>query len=325
MIIVPPEWAPQTAIWTAWPQEELWPGVCDAVRREVGAMIRALAEGEQIKVLAMPGETEASARMALDDIVNAEIISAPYGDIWLRDTGPIFAREDGKSVALIFRLNGWGGKYLYPHDDDVSMFIATRSGTPNTQHDFVLEGGGVEFDGAGRLLTTRSCLLNPNRNPHFSPVDVETRLRTVFDVSEIIWLDEGLLLDHTDGHIDNIARFAGGNRVLCQVPSGADDPNAVVLKAIQEELRRHRLDIVTIPSPGRIAYPTGEVAPASHMNYVIGNKAVVVPVYEDKYSAEAVDILSEVFPGRKIVPLPAANLLTGGGSFHCITQQEPLG
>ena len=173
-------------------------------------------------------------------------------------------------------------------------------------------------------MTTRSCLLNANRNPSLNQREIEQRLEKAFGVHQILWLDQGLLNDHTDGHIDNIARFIPNGAAVCQSPSGDDDPNSAILHAISEALKGFGLEVVHIPSPGRILSADGAVMPASHMNYIIGNKTIVVPSYEERYSAEAVARLGPCFPGRKVIALPAAHLLTGGGSFHCITQQEPV-
>lgn len=323
MRYVPPEWAPHKAIWTAWPSRpDLWPDILDEARGEVTAMVKALAVGDHVKVLATSGEAEESARAALAG-KNIHVIAAPFGDIWFRDIAPIFARNAKQPAALTFQVNGWGEKYIYEHDDQVATFIAEASGTPAIHHDFILEGGAVEFDGAGRLLTTKSCLLNPNRNARLSQSDIEQKLREAFGVEHIIWLEEGLLKDHTDGHIDNIARFVGEGTVVCQHPSGKDDPNAERLFAIIKHLKAQDLKVHAIPSPGRILYADGSLAPASHMNYIIGNKTVVMPCYEERYSTEAAAGLRALFPGREIIALPAMHILTGGGSFHCITQQEP--
>ena len=324
MINVPPEWAPHKSIWTAWPSRaDLWPGILEETRREVAAMVLALAGGDQVKVLVLPGEAEESAQAVLQH-ANIKVIPALFGDIWFRDTAPIFARDDHHPIALTFQVNGWGGKYIYAHDDEVAAFIAHQSGTPARKQDMVLEGGALEFDGKGRLLTTRSCLLNPNRNPSLTFDDIEHRLTEAFGVQQILWLDQGLMNDHTDGHIDNIARFVSGGVVVCQSPSGHDDPNAETLRSIHIDLQRYGLEVVDIPGPGRITSTSGEIVPASHMNYIVGNSTVVVPCYEDRYAAEAVAGLRPLFPGRDVVALPARHLLTGGGSFHCITQQEPL-
>ncbi len=327
MNAIPAEWRPHKAIWTAWPSAaDLWGEDLDPARAEVAAMVRALADGgagDKMRVLAHGREAEASAKLAIGQ--SAEIVVAPFGDIWLRDTGPIFT-SDGR--ALGFKFNGWGGKYILPHDEEVSARIALASGADFKMHDFILEGGAVEMDGEGTLLTTRQCLLNPNRNPHWTEAGAERELMRALGVEKVLWLDEGLTNDHTDGHIDNLARFVAPGRVVCQAPFGPDDPNAEVLEEIalalggMTDALGRKLDVIRIPGPGIVLDEDGDAVAASHMNFLIGNTSVVVPTYSASAQA-AVDALKPLFPGRKIIGLPSRAILTGGGSFHCITQQEP--
>lgn len=330
-VAVPPEWAPQRAMWTAWPAAASeWNGDLDTPRRDVAALVRALKPTNHVRLLVNGAEAETSAHAALGDA--AEIIPAQYGDIWLRDTGPIFARRPDGAVALRFKTNGWGGKFDLPGDDTIGDDIAQATGTPIMGFDFVLEGGAIDHDGEGTILTTRQTLLNANRNG-WTTKAAETALRTTFNAKTIIWIDEGLAGDHTDGHVDNIARFIGPARVLCQAPSGTDDPNAALLDAIARRLeaatdaKGRKFDVVRIPSPGRVVNAMGEIAPASHMNFVIANGVVVVPVYGTASEQTALDALRGVFPDRKVIGLPSHGLLgagdVGGGSFHCITLQEP--
>jgi agmatine deiminase len=327
MNAIPAEWRPHKAIWTAWPSAaDLWGEDLDPARAEVAAMVRALADGgagDKMRVLAHGREAEATAKLAIGQ--SAEIVAAPFGDIWLRDTGPIFT-SDGR--ALGFKFNGWGGKYILPHDEEVSARIALASGADFKMHDFILEGGAVEMDGEGTLLTTRQCLLNPNRNPHWTEAGAERELMRALGVEKVLWLDEGLTNDHTDGHIDNLARFVAPGRVVCQAPFGPDDPNAEVLEEIalalggMTDALGRKLDVIRIPGPGIVLDEDGDAVAASHMNFLIGNTSVVVPTYSASAQA-AVDALKPLFPGRKIIGLPSRAILTGGGSFHCITQQEP--
>jgi len=331
-ISVPAEWAPQKAIWTAWPADpDQWNGDLASPRRDVAALVRALGRSNRVRLLVAGVEAEASARAETGGV--AEIIPARYGDIWLRDTGPIFARTEGGAVALRFRTNGWGGKFDLPDDATVGDDIARLAGAPIRKFDFVLEGGAVEQDGEGTILTTRQTLLNENRNG-WTERHAEAALRDAFGAKKVIWLDRGLVNDHTDGHIDAIARFAGPGRVVCQSPAGADDPNAENLDEIARTLEAatdalgRKLKVIRIPSPGLVIDDTGELAPASHVNFVIANGVVVVPVYGTASAERAVEALQAVFSGRKVIGLPSKSLLgsgiAGGGSFHCITQQEPL-
>lgn len=320
---IPAEWSPHKALWTAWPSHpELWEADLDGARAEVAAMILALAPGEPIKVLCHGAEALASAAAALS--THAELYDAPFGDIWLRDTGPIIARHGKQTMAVRFTNNGWGGKYDLPGDDTVGDSLAAFANLKITRHDFVLEGGALEHNGTGTLLTTRQCLLNPNRNPGWTEAVAEQKLREALNCKRVLWLEEGLRNDHTDGHVDNLARFVGSNEVVCQSPSGDDDPNAARYEMIAAELKAMGLVVHRIPSPGLVCDEDGEPMPASHMNFIIGNAAVVVPTYEDCFSAQAVTALQSLFRSRTVIGLPSTHLLTGGGSFHCITQQEPL-
>lgn len=330
-ISVPAEWAPQKAIWTAWPADaEEWNGDLASPRRDVAALVRALAPSNHVRLLVAGGEAEASARAALEDA--AELIPARYGDIWLRDTGPIFARTATGPIALRFQTNGWGGKFDLPDDATVGDDIARLARTPARKFDFVLEGGAVEHDGEGTFLATRETLLNANRNG-WTEAQAEAALVEAFGARKIVWLDRGLLNDHTDGHIDVLARLVGPARVVCQSPYGADDPNADVLAEVARTLEAatdalgRRFELVRMPSPGRVVNELGDALPASHMNFVIANGVVAVPVYGTPSAARAVEALQAVFRDRKVVGLPSLGLLgsgsAGGGSFHCITREEP--
>jgi agmatine deiminase len=331
-VTVPPEWALLKAVWTAWPADAReWNGDLETPRRDVAAMVRALSETNRVRLLVNGPEAEASARNALPGV--AELVRARYGDIWLRDTGPIFARTHDGPVALRFATNSWGGKYDLPDDATVGDDIALTAETTVRRFDFVLEGGAVDHDGDGTILTTRQTLLNPNRNG-WTKEAAENALAAAFGARKIIWIDEGLKNDHTDGHIDNIARFVGPGRVVCQAPAGPDDPNRDTLEAIARTLRNatdaagRKLQVTLIPGVGLYRNALGDVSPASHMNFVIANGLVVVPVYDTPTQDAALSALQVVFPDHKIVGVPSRGLLgcgtAGGGSFHCITQQEPL-
>jgi agmatine deiminase len=332
-ITTPAEWAPQKAIWTAWPATVAeWNGDLASPRRDVAALVRALAlAGNKVRLLANGEEAEASARAELGNA--AEIIPAKYGDIWLRDIGPIFAHSGRSPVALRFKTNSWGGKYDLPDDATVGDVIADLAKTRVRRFDFVLEGGAVDHDGEGTILTTRQTLLNPNRNG-WTKAEAERALRNAFGARKVIWIDEGLKNDHTDGHVDNIARFVAPGRVVCQSPAGADDPNAATLDAIARTLERatdaagRKLDVVRIPGVGLYHNALGEIAPASHMNFVIANGVVVVPMYGSETEAGMLQALQKIFPTRAVVGVSSRGLIgcgrAGGGSFHCITQQEPL-
>jgi agmatine deiminase len=331
MLSIPPEWAPQQAMWTAWPADlRQWKGDLATPRHDVASMVRVLAADNRVRVLVKGAEAEASAREALGGA--AEIVHARYGDIWLRDTGPIFARTRGGAVALRFTTNGWGGRFDLPDDAVVADEIAGLAGVALKRFDFVLEGGAVEHDGEGTVLTTRQTLLNANRNG-WTKEAAEAALQESFGTRKIVWIDEGLANDHTDGHIDNIARFVGPARVVCQAPAGADDPNADTLNAIAAALeaatdaKGRKFEVIRIPGVGRYRDANGDIAPASHLNFIIANGVVVVPVYGTATQDMALDALQEVFADREVIGVSSRGLLgcgdAGGGSFHCITRQEP--
>ena len=294
------------------------------------ALVRALAPTNRVRLLSNGSEAIRTAVTAVGDV--AEIIPAAYGDIWLRDTGPVFATMHGEPRALRFRTNGWGGKFSLPGDETISGNIAELAEVAAQAFDFVLEGGAVDHDGAGTVLTTRQTLLNPNRNG-WSQGDAEAALRASLGARKVLWIDEGLTGDHTDGHVDNIARFVAPARIVIQESAGSDDPNAAVFEAIARNLegatdaQGHPIEIVCIPSPGLVLNALGEIAPASHLNFAIANGIVVVPVFDTDTQADALARLQAVFPDRKVIGLPAMGLLgagdAGGGAFHCITREEP--
>ena len=318
----PPEWAPQSSVWVGWPHlKDAWAEDYDGAQREIAALVKALSPVVKVKLVIGDPASRAEAADLIGDL--AEMYDAPMGDIWLRDIGPVFVKYLNRLEGLGFEFNGWGGKYELEGDTETAAAIARLEGHPLKRLPFVLEGGAVEQDGDGNLITTRQCVLNPNRNEGWTEKTAEENLKLAFNVSRIIWLGDGLLGDHTDGHVDNIARFIGPGHVLCQTPSGEDDPNADILRAIEDELRSAELEVSTIPSPGRLENEDGEPIPASHMNFLISNGRVILPVYEDTYSKIAEAELQALMPDHEVIALPANHILTGGGSFHCMTQQVP--
>ncbi|HEY2752307.1 agmatine deiminase family protein, partial [Phenylobacterium sp.] len=243
--------------------------------------------------------------------------------------GPIFSAGPGGRQAQAFRFNGWGGKYALEHDDTVAAQIAEASATPLVAHDFILEGGAVDHDGEGTVLTTGQCVLNANRNRGWTEDVAEQALSMALGAKKVLWLGDGLVNDHTDGHVDNLARFVAPGVVACPLAWGRGDPNAT---AYDDAARRlagmtdaagRRLKVMRIPSPGWIDGPKKDAAPASHMNFLIANQAVLVPIYAEEPGRFAVQALEHLFPGRAVIGLPSRAILSGGGSFHCITQQEP--
>ena len=317
------EWAHHAACWTAFPSAaDLWEDNLAPAQAEVAAMVRVIAESERVELLVNGLAAELAARDLLGS-ANVGFHQFGFGDIWLRDTGPLFLSSPVGHAAAAFRFNGWGGKYDLPGDDAVAAFVASTAGVPLARHEWVLEGGAIDVDGTGLAVTTEQCLLNPNRNPRMDANEIASHLRRDLGIDRLLWLGDGLEGDHTDGHVDNLARFVAPGVLAVPAPSGSDDPNAEIYEDAHARARDFGLDVVTIPSPGRIIVD-GEVVPASHMNFYIANGAVIVPTYGSAYGDAAVAAVAALFPTRKVVGLPALHVLSGGGSFHCITQQQPL-
>jgi agmatine deiminase len=331
-VIVPAEWAPHKAMWLGFPSHaDLWEDDLAPAQAEVAALARALAGpgGERVRLMTGSEAGEAAARALLGEVAGVEIVPGRFGDIWLRDTGPIFVTDRAAAQARGFRFNGWGGKYRLEHDDTVADQIARAAGVPLVMQDFVLEGGAVDHDGMGTVLTTGQCLLNPNRNPGWTQAAAEAELSESLGARKVLWLGDGLQNDHTDGHVDNLARFVAPGVVACPVAWGRGDPNADAYDDCARRLagmtdaQGQALQVVRIPSPGWIDGAGGQALPASHMNFLIANRAVIVPLYAERPGEFAVQALETLFPGRAVIGLPSMAILTGGGSFHCITQQEP--
>ena len=317
-----PEWAPHEAMWLGFPSDpELWLDDLVPAQREVAALAEALhsgGRGEEIRLVAADAAAASVARALAPFAV---VIVEPFGDVWLRDTGPLILGSGPARVAQGFGFNGWGGKYDLPGDDSIGARLAATAHLPYARADWILEGGAIDGDGAGTLVTTEQCLLNPNRNPSLDRAGIEQRLAADLGFTKIVWLGEGLANDHTDGHVDNLARFVAPGRAA--IPTAAPgDPNAAVYTDAACRLRLAGVDVVTLPSPGRIE-ADGELVPASYMNFLIGNAAVVVPLYGAANDETAVVTLQALFPDRTAIGLRADHLLTGGGSFHCISQQVP--
>ena len=328
---MPAEWAPHEATWVAWPShEDLWGDNLGPARAAFARLVRAIAQGERVEVLVPDEDQERLARAALPG-GRVRLHRIPFGDIWLRDTAPIFLTKDGERQSVRFRFNGWGGKYVLEHDDVVAARIAHFVGGAERAMHFVLEGGAVDVDGEGSALTTRQCLLNPNRNGAVEVSVVEAWLCDALGVERVLWLGDGLLNDHTDGHVDTVVRFVRPGVVVAMEPRSEDDPNrGVLLELLREasamvDARGRAIEVVRIPSPGRVLDSEGRVMPASYVNFYIANASVVVPTYGAPWDAEAVERIGALFPGRRTVAIDARDILTGGGAFHCITQQQPAG
>jgi len=330
---MPAEWELHDAVWTAWPHDpEQWLEGLAAPQRALMQMIAAIADldprtgaarGERVELLVRDAADEAAARELLGPAAcGVQFHPARYGDVWLRDTGPIFLTRPGELTAARFRFDGWGGKYVMAGDTEVAARVSAWAGVRGAAFDFVLEGGAIEVDGAGALLTTRQCLLGGGRNPGLDERALEARLRWALGVERIVWLDRGLANDHTDGHVDTLARFVAPGVVACMEPA-AGDPNRDALAGILADLRAAGFEVVTVPSPGTVEDASGNLMPASYMNFYIANTAVVVPTYGAPADDAAVAAIAALFPGRRAVGIDGKAVVVGGGAFHCSTQQQP--
>jgi agmatine deiminase len=325
----PAEWAPHEALWIGFPSHpDLWEDDLDAARDEVVEFARAVhagGAGEQVILVAADEDSADVARKLAGDA--AQVVIEPFGDIWLRDTGPIIlTSDDGKAprVATDFGFNWWGGKYDLPGDQDVGERLARGTGFAIRKADWIFEGGAIDVNGAGIAVTTEQCLLNPNRNPGLSKTDIEAKLHSDLGVDRLLWLGDGLANDHTDGHVDNLARFVAAGVIAIPEAAGPADPNAAVFADARLRAEAFGLTVVPVPSPGLVERD-GEMIPASYMNFYIGNVAVVVPLYGAANDDAAVAAIAKLFPTRRVIGFRADHILTGGGSFHCISQQVPVG
>jgi agmatine deiminase len=320
----PPEWAPHDRVWIGFPSNAAeWPRGLDAPQAEAAAFAAAVwaeGAGERAILIASGAEAaEAARKLAAPGV---EVAEHRCGDVWLRDTGPIIVTSANGPIALDFGFNGWGGKFNMPGDEDIAPRLAATLPLPVETQDWIFEGGAIDVDGFGMAVTTEQCLLNPNRNPGLARADIEARLAASLGIRRLLWLGEGLAGDHTDGHVDNLARFVGQGRIA--IPEAAeDDPNAAVYADARARAEAFGLEVAPIPSPGRIE-DDGELLAASYMNFYIGNAAVIVPIYGAANDDAAVAAIGRLFRGRKVVGLRADHILrSGGGSFHCTSQQVP--
>lgn len=326
---MPAEWEQQEWIWIGFPHAaDLWEENLLPAQEQIAAFANAVAEtGQEVRLVVRDAATEARARQIVS--ANVRIEQHPYGDIWLRDTGPLTltgARPDfsGTRRAQRFGFNGWGEKFLLDGDQETGLSLAEAGGFADSpKADWILEGGAIDPDGTGLVVTTEQCLLNPNRNPSLSKAEIEMRLWRDLGFARVCWLGDGLLGDHTDGHVDNLARFVAPGRLAIPMASDAADPNAPIYEDARARACDFGLEVCDIPSPGLMG-AGDEVEPASFMNFTICNHIVVVPIYGTAHDEAAVAAIGELFPGRAVIGLRADAVLTGGGSFHCCSQHVPV-
>jgi agmatine deiminase len=321
--VLPPEWAPQERLWIGFPGDPVeWPTALPFAQQQAAAFASAVAiRGESVTLLARSAEDFAAAKLLADPAV--EVIEIPFGDVWLRDTGPmgVVGRDGGRALAD-FDFNGWGGKFDMAGDLDVGARLAATTGLPRRHVPLIFEGGAIDTDGTGLFVSTEQCLLNPNRNPSLGRAQIEALLAGTLGLNNMLWLGDGLEHDHTDGHVDNLARFVSAGILAVPKATTDDDPNAAIYADAEARARAFGVEIAHIPSVGRYEFD-GEIVPASYMNFTITNGAVIVPQYGAPNDAAALNALRPFFPDRAIVGLPADAILRGGGSFHCMSMHLP--
>ncbi len=320
----PAEWEPHEAVWIGFPGDPAeWPVELEAAQQEVAAFANTVSDhgaGEQVLLVCRSQADASVARVLVESSV--DVIVHAFGDIWLRDTGPIVTVSENELVANLFQFNGWGNKFNMLGDQDIGLRLSQQRDLQTQLHDWVLEGGAIEGDGSDWLLTTEQCVLNDNRNKVMDKVQFEQALNAAFGCSKFCWLGKGLVNDHTDGHVDNLARFVTAETIAIPISDQADDPNGEIFEDAVSHAEQVGLKVVRLPSVGKYLLDA-QIAPASYMNFYIGNGVVVVPQYEASNDSIALEKFRKIFPDRKVVGLPSKALLRGGGSFHCISQHIP--
>jgi agmatine deiminase len=331
---MPAEWEPHEAVWFSWPHPhtDSFPGAYERIPSAMANLIRAAAQFEPVRVNVSNASEEAEVRRQVGKCDSVQYFRVPTDEPWCRDHGPVFLVNDatGEVAVADFEFNSWGRKLpRWELDRLAPVAIARQLGLRCFSNPMVLEGGSIDVNGSGSVLTTRSCLLNPNRNPSMSEAQIEENLRDWLAVRNILWLGDGIEGDDTDGHIDDLTRFVGRSRVITVVDDNPADPNTAILAENLATLRSLRdedgnpLDIVELPMPQKHRDWQGHRLPSSYANFLILNGAVLMPTFDDPRDADAAAVLSSVFPGRKVVPVDCSDLIIGLGSVHCLSQQQP--
>ncbi len=333
---MPAEWAPHQCTWVSWPHNrESWPGKFEPVEPVMARFVGALSADELVRINVLDAAHEAHVRKLLEGLAqpaNVRFHHFRTNDAWCRDHGALFVTRDHEEaplLALDFRFNAWGGKYPpFDLDDAIPPQMADVLGVPCRRVDMVLEGGSIDVNGAGALLTTEQCLLHPNRNPSMSRGEIEDALRSWLGVEQIVWLGDGIVGDDTDGHIDDLTRFVSEDAVVTVIEPDRGDDNYEALAENRERLdavrlagdRPLRVFELTMPRPVEFA---GNRLPASPANFYIGNRTVIVPVFNDPSDEPNLALLRSLFPDREVVGIDCTDLVLGLGTFHCLTQQVP--
>jgi len=333
----PAEFEPHFATWLSWPHKEAsWPGKMNSIYAPYCQFIKNLAEQEFVHINVNNEHMKAFAREKLEALsINMERVrffTHPTNDAWCRDHGPAFLTNETAAqpkIIVDWNYNAWGNKYPpYDQDDRIPTMIAAVYEIPVLYPDIIMEGGSVDFNGKGTLITSESCLLNPNRNPHLSRAGIESYLEAYYGVDQVLWVKDGIVGDDTDGHIDDTVRFINEDSVLAVVEEKRTDENYAILQHNLAELKTKRLlngkqlNVIELPMPDKLVYEDQRL-PASYANFYIANGLVVVPTFRSTKDDRAMRIIQEAFPDRKVVGIDSVDIIWGLGSFHCLSQQEP--
>lgn len=333
----PAEWAPHEATWLSWPHKEAsWPGKIEAIYPYYSQFVKELAISEKVCINVADEIMKAAAVQHLQeagaDLTKISFYYFPTNDAWCRDHGPAFLinpAADHKKIIVDWNYNAWGNKYPpYDLDDLIPTCIARQYNIPVFYPGIVMEGGSVEFNGKGTVLTSTACLLNQNRNPHLNQEQIEKYLEAYYGINQVLWVSEGIVGDDTDGHIDDTVRFVNEDTVLAVVEEDPNDENYELLQNNLKQLKTMRLlngkqlNIIELPMPEAIVYDEQRL-PASYANFYIGNTSVIVPEYRCNKDNKALQIIQSAFPDRKIIGIDSTEIIWGLGSFHCLSQQEP--
>jgi len=337
---MPAEWRAHSGTWLTWPKDpQTWPDRVPQVEEIYLQMMAALAPHEAVNLLVDDEATEQAVRTRcrFHAATSIRFHRIPTVDSWIRDYGPNFLiNKQGGLAYNDWIFNAWGDKYEeLKHDDVIPQRLNGQLNVPRFEPGIVMEGGPLELNGAGVVLTSEQCLLNSNRNPHLNRVEIETKLREYLGVEKVLWLGEGIVGDDTDGHIDDIARFVSATTIVCAVEDDTADANYEILQDNLERLRHmtdihdRAFEIVTLPMPGIVGGTSTETRnldrlPASYANFYVANNVVLAPVFGHRNDAAAVETLQELFPDRLVVAINCEPLVWGMGTIHCVTQQQPL-
>jgi agmatine deiminase len=329
---MPAEWSAHSATWTCWPfGDDIWFGHLEGVRNEFANLVVEISKFEHVNLLVRDDEAQQDAVVRLGNNINVTIHHVPLNDIWIRDNGPIFIKNGNHLSFVKWEFNAWGQKFKWNLDMLAPYQIAKFLNIDYFEPGIVMEGGSLEVNGQGVALTTKQCLLSKMRNPNLNKKDIETYLNMYLGIEKVIWLENGLEGDHTDGHIDTIVRFIDENTIVYSITENKSDTNYAsmicnleILKTASN-LNGNRFRLVPLMLPKNRMEIDNNRLPCTYANFYIGNGFVVVPIYDDPNDEIALETLRILFPNRKVIGLSSKELIKGGGSFHCVTQQQPSG